>query len=508
MPPRPQGNENGRAADAYQEGYGYQEYGAYQEGGQYEESGAYQESGNYQEDGAYQEDQTYSEAFPYEEDNQSAATPTNKGRRRRTKQPELVAVGGAHVGSPNYAPKAACAQQNGSGAAAPAAQSSPGRSMRRKSQPAEESESAPQCGDASSSSAAAVEAAAAAAAEAEAAEATEAAAADSPNAAGQRRRRSYLQSRLSAAEDKQPATSGQLVIVESPQATATSDAQAQAAQEKSFVGTLDMTPPARDSQANDRSAQERAAEVFLQLRAARSGLKMARATRQSLDASDLPADEALPLLKEIHSITRELLTGLGGLQPWKTPPPPPPGPPPRRRSTGDIGDVKAAAQEGEVEELRAKLREAEQRLAQAGLSPQPVGPRTTEVVVAVRSGPEGLGIILNDSNRVTRIVPGGQAEADRVVKVGDVVSAINGESLGQRTLAEALPPGLNEYAFTIARGTPGTWTGTPAQLQKEIAEIEKKTQPTPSPSLKKSSSLVAFMAKKASSFGAAIDKIQ
>jgi len=69
----------------------------------------------------------------------------------------------------------------------------------------------------------------------------------------------------------------------------------------------------------------------------------------------------------------------------------------------------------------------------------------------VTCGPHGLGLGLDCNNRVTILVPGGQAEADGVFRVGDVVTAVNGERLDCRLLAEVLPAGLSQYRFSVCR---------------------------------------------------------
>ena len=73
-----------------------------------------------------------------------------------------------------------------------------------------------------------------------------------------------------------------------------------------------------------------------------------------------------------------------------------------------------------------------------------------EVEVVVKSGPAGLGIELDSSNRVSRLVPGGQAAHDGVLRVGDQLLAVDGERLRDRPLVKVLQRGKLSHKFTLA----------------------------------------------------------
>ena len=77
-----------------------------------------------------------------------------------------------------------------------------------------------------------------------------------------------------------------------------------------------------------------------------------------------------------------------------------------------------------------------------------------EVEVVVNSGPTGLGIELNAANRVSRLVPGGQAERDGVLRVGDQLLAVDGERLRDRPLVKVLQRGKLKHRFTLASRDP------------------------------------------------------
>ena len=47
--------------------------------------------------------------------------------------------------------------------------------------------------------------------------------------------------------------------------------------------------------------------------------------------------------------------------------------------------------------------------------------------LVVACGPEGLGVGLDEFNRVTRLVPGGQAERDGLLQVDDKILAAIGK---------------------------------------------------------------------------------
>jgi len=90
-----------------------------------------------------------------------------------------------------------------------------------------------------------------------------------------------------------------------------------------------------------------------------------------------------------------------------------------------------------------------------------VAPKAAPTTVVARVGPAGMGIVLDEANRVAKLVPGGQAESDGVLQIGDVLLSVDGEPLRRRPLARVLPPGRAQYTFTLRRDA-FTAPGAPA----------------------------------------------
>ena len=69
----------------------------------------------------------------------------------------------------------------------------------------------------------------------------------------------------------------------------------------------------------------------------------------------------------------------------------------------------------------------------------------------VTRGPHGFGLGVDASNIVHTLTPGGQAEADQMLRLGDQVLAVNGVALLGRGLSEVLKLNMSEYSFVVAR---------------------------------------------------------
>ena len=80
-------------------------------------------------------------------------------------------------------------------------------------------------------------------------------------------------------------------------------------------------------------------------------------------------------------------------------------------------------------------------------------PKAAPTTVVARVGPAGMGIVLDEANRVVELVTGGQAASDGLLMIGDVLLTVDGEPLRRRPLARVLPPGRAQYTFTLRRDT-------------------------------------------------------
>ena len=73
----------------------------------------------------------------------------------------------------------------------------------------------------------------------------------------------------------------------------------------------------------------------------------------------------------------------------------------------------------------------------------------------LRRGAHGLGIDVGPRHEIVEVVASGQAEADGIVRVGDVIEAVDGVALGAGCgMAEAMVPGRASYEMLVRRPQP------------------------------------------------------
>ena len=101
-----------------------------------------------------------------------------------------------------------------------------------------------------------------------------------------------------------------------------------------------------------------------------------------------------------------------------------------------------------------------------------------EIEVVVRSGPAGLGIELDSANRVNRLVPGGQAARDGVLRVGDQILAVDGERLRDRPLPKVLQRGKLSHKFTLANRDGGASQPSGQRQRKDAINKGSWVDPT------------------------------
>ena len=151
---------------------------------------------------------------------------------------------------------------------------------------------------------------------------------------------------------------------------------------------------------------------------------------------------------------------------------------------GQVAAIKPEAygqsQQGVTEEQMPGIAKFAQTPSPDLVSPQPVvaGSPTAEelckdeiLTVTLRRGPSGLGLGVDDANAIARLVPDGQAAKDGVVRVGDVIKAIDGEPLRGRKMAQVMAQGRNSYQLTIQRATKGR---SSAQSMNDANEFEQE----------------------------------
>ncbi len=103
------------------------------------------------------------------------------------------------------------------------------------------------------------------------------------------------------------------------------------------------------------------------------------------------------------------------------------------------------------------------------------------VVVAGCQG--GLGLGLDDSNRVTEITPGGPAEACRLFRLGDRLISADGVSLAGRRLQDVLKP-LDRHVFGVETAS----SADDGTVQESISGAARARGSAPAPAAQSSAS--------------------
>ena len=111
-------------------------------------------------------------------------------------------------------------------------------------------------------------------------------------------------------------------------------------------------------------------------------------------------------------------------------------------------------------------------------APPTTGLSFEELVITVRRGEKGLGLIVNGANIVVELAPGGQAEEDGKLAVGDLVVAVDLMPLGDLRLRDVLAalPLLPAHTFTVRRSTLAARAWQQQQQQLLIREHEQGAQ--------------------------------
>ena len=99
-----------------------------------------------------------------------------------------------------------------------------------------------------------------------------------------------------------------------------------------------------------------------------------------------------------------------------------------------------------------------------------------QLQITVTRGPKGLGLAVNPRNLVAEISPGGQAEADGLLDLGDQVLAVDGVHLDGKPMAEVMTRGAAEYEFLVSREDPALQASlerlTPSSALLNVADGE------------------------------------
>lgn len=94
--------------------------------------------------------------------------------------------------------------------------------------------------------------------------------------------------------------------------------------------------------------------------------------------------------------------------------------------------------------------------------------RALQLRINVHRGATGLGLAVDSSNKVAELVPGGQAETDRLLMIGDEVLSVDGVVLAGRPMGQVINREANQYKFVVGRND-----------GKLIASIEKLQEDHP-----------------------------
>jgi len=118
--------------------------------------------------------------------------------------------------------------------------------------------------------------------------------------------------------------------------------------------------------------------------------------------------------------------------------------------------AEAAAKRAEYKKAEEQVRQAEMKRKQQKEeeAQQAVGTNLKTIVVEVRNDPspeKGTGIEINAQNVITALPKGGYGERDGRVRVGDIVTAVDGTTVVGRKAVSAMDEKATAYKLTIQR---------------------------------------------------------
>ena len=106
--------------------------------------------------------------------------------------------------------------------------------------------------------------------------------------------------------------------------------------------------------------------------------------------------------------------------------------------------------------------------------------RSTRRTFVVERGPQGLGLELDLTNTVALIKPGGRAEQQGLICVGDTVLTIDGKSCAGKLMSDVMTPGRQCYVIEVSRpdvvqAAPPTPSGLGSKIMRSMSFDKKST---------------------------------
>lgn len=120
-------------------------------------------------------------------------------------------------------------------------------------------------------------------------------------------------------------------------------------------------------------------------------------------------------------------------------------------STPRGGGGAASAASGLAKRVRRSLSFDKKSQGGGGSSSQVVSLACTRRTFVLERGPNGLGLELDATNTVVTIKPGGRAERQGLLCLGDTVLSIDGKSCAGRLMQDIMVPGRTCYVVEVSR---------------------------------------------------------
>ena len=110
--------------------------------------------------------------------------------------------------------------------------------------------------------------------------------------------------------------------------------------------------------------------------------------------------------------------------------------------------------------------------------PKMTAARSTRRTFVLERGPQGLGLELDATNTVVTIKPGGRAERQGLLLVGDTVLTIDGKSCAGALMQDVMVPGRQCYVVEVSRpemvqATPTPGSGVASRIRRSMS-FDKK----------------------------------
>lgn len=107
------------------------------------------------------------------------------------------------------------------------------------------------------------------------------------------------------------------------------------------------------------------------------------------------------------------------------------------------------------QQLARLLHRSKRTSTMADMQPASPGEDSISIAYVVQRGQGGLGVDVSTASEIVALVPGGRADQDGLMRIGDMITAIDGVQMKGRKLGSLIKPEAQAFEFTVDRHDPG-----------------------------------------------------